>query len=638
MRWPMITITRWMNVTILPIAARELEAAAREREGGRLHWERSLFAGMLLAAILGTFGAWCYVSSGYLTHWMMRRGVTDAARWCGLLHFAIAASILLRGAWSITRERDRRTLESLLISPMTNAEIVLGKLASCLIMVFATFAAGLPVVLLLHVLGGIDLRVIVLCYVASASSIVFLSALAIWISAEAPDVRWAYAVFLLAILAWAIGPFSLAHVLPRSGVRLPEWIAAANSWLVSGSPINLAFHLATGVNSYAQLSAVVGRMIALQSLGAVLLTIGAIARLRSAHRALASRNQGAPDAQERCPVWRFWRRPPVGDNPILWREMYTSRGSGLMKAVGVLVNLCLMAALAAATYYFAKPAVVEVWRYGYRSGMTTSERPEFNLFVRMFVPSGGANQPVDLARTDFNLFVRFVTLLITALLIFGIAGNASQTITLERRKETWTSLLATPMTARAILRSALLVTLWRTRQLIAILGVLWTLGLLAGAIHPVGFLLAMFNLGASAWLFAVWGLRAAVRAQDQAATANDGANLPFLSLFFLALPFLLPARFYSVLLGAGSFVFVGWMSLVSYRDVRAAVQYAVYPPLAWLGIATGEGPLWVLAACVLGTVAPAVGGWWTWQDTVANFDRLVGRPWRASARARGGRA
>jgi hypothetical protein len=251
----------------------------------------------------------------------------------------------------------------------------------------------------------------------------------------------------------------------------------------------------------------------------------------------------------------------------------------------------------------------------------------------MFVPSGGVNQPVDLARTEFNLFLRYVTSSISLLLTFIIAESATETITLERRKETWNSLLATPMTARAILQAALLATVWRIRQPIAILGFLWTMGLLAGAIHPLGSLLAMLNLAAWVWFFAVWGVRASVRARDQAGATGHSFHLAFLTLLFLALPFLLPARFNSVLLGAGSHLFVGWVSLVSYRDVRAALHRAVYPPLEWMGIGTGEGPLWALATCFLGIVASAVGGWWAWRSAIAHFDRLVGRPWRAAMAA-----
>ena len=146
----------------MPVFRRDLVAAAREREGRHLHWERSSFAGTLAAIVVVTFGAWLYWSDGYVTNQTMAGGVNAAAAWCALVHFGVFASILVRGARSIAKERDRGTLEFLLATPMTNAEIVLGKLASCVVMVCATMAAGLPVVLLLHVLGGIDLRLIAL--------------------------------------------------------------------------------------------------------------------------------------------------------------------------------------------------------------------------------------------------------------------------------------------------------------------------------------------------------------------------------------------------------------------------------------------------------------------------------------------
>ncbi len=163
------------NLSIIPIFRRDLVAAAREREGRRLHSERSSFAVTLVASVLGTFGAWTYWSDGSVTHRTIARRVNDAAGLCLLVHFGLFASIMVRGVWPIAQERDRRTFEFLLAARMTNAEIVLGKLASCLVMAWATMAAGFPAVLLLHVLGEIDLRLIALCYAAFASSILVLA-------------------------------------------------------------------------------------------------------------------------------------------------------------------------------------------------------------------------------------------------------------------------------------------------------------------------------------------------------------------------------------------------------------------------------------------------------------------------------
>ena len=111
-----------LNFTIIPVFRRDLVAAAREREGRSLHWERSSFAGMLAAIVLGTFGAWFYWSDGYVTHRTMTRAVNVAAGSCLLFHFGIFGSTLIvRGTWPIATERERRTLEFLLATPMTSA-------------------------------------------------------------------------------------------------------------------------------------------------------------------------------------------------------------------------------------------------------------------------------------------------------------------------------------------------------------------------------------------------------------------------------------------------------------------------------------------------------------------------------------
>jgi hypothetical protein len=81
-----------------------------------------------------------------------------------------------------------------------------------------------------------------------------------------------------------------------------------------------------------------------------------------------------------------------------------------------------------------------------------------------------------------------------------------------------------------------------------------------------------------------------------------------------------------VLLGAGSPPFVAWLSLVSFRDVRNAWCFPVYPALQWMQLHTGEGALLVAATCLIGIIAPAAGGLLLWRFALLHFDRLIGRP------------
>ena len=228
---------------------------------------------------------------------------------------------------------------------------------------------------------------------------------------------------------------------------------------------------------------------------APLLVVWTIAILRSAYRLNVSGDSQSLAARLTRPGWRWRPKPPVGDDPILWREMNLARGGLLANLIGLLIGLAFLGVLGYVTYFFARPALIEVWRHGYSSGITSAERPEWNLMIRFFMPDYGVNPPADIARIELNLFLRHVTTTLIFVVTLCAVGMASEGIVGERARETWDSLIATPLTARDILRSKMLAALWRMRVLLAILLGLWTIGLIAGAIHPVGFVLSVLVAG-----------------------------------------------------------------------------------------------------------------------------------------------
>jgi ABC-type transport system involved in multi-copper enzyme maturation permease subunit len=618
-------------LAIMRIIQRELVVAARRY---REYSQRNSFAAILYVIVFGTIGAWYYWEGGHLSSQTMRWAAYQAFLWTALFHCAIGGIIFARCAPAIAAEKDSRTLDFLLATRLNNAEIILGKLASCLIVLGATAAAGLPLMLALHVLGGVDLRLILLTYAAVASLALFLTSMAIWISTEASSVGRASSLMVLWTMAWVMGPFVLAMVLPRYGLRLPEWAATVNAWLLASSPVGLAIKLAPGgIPSWYLLLYSAGWMMGLQLAGSIFFLAAAILRLRRAYRRNVNGEPAGGRTRHRL-AWRFRPRPAVGDDPILWRERYTTRTHGLVRAAGSLISLAILAGLAYGTYYFARPALLEVWRHGY--GVPTGRRAdlEFNLFVRMFVPNTSNGQPIDQGRVDFNVFLRYVTTMMTIIVSFIIASFAAEILTLERAKQTWTSLLATPLTAREILRAAILSATWRLREVLTVLMVLWTIGLIAGAIHPVGYLAAVLELAASIWFLTTIGALAAIQANDLPGATNHIALWTFALIFSGLLPILLPNRWSSVLLGAGSTPFVVCLSQASYRDIDLVIQNGSYTPVQWFGMVTSEGPMRILAACLLGILGPALGGLWVWRYSLAHFDRLVGRPWRRSSPSR----
>jgi ABC-type transport system involved in multi-copper enzyme maturation permease subunit len=612
-------------LTIIPIFRREMVAAARL---GKLQSMRVALAGQLFLLFVGVLGAWYYWADGVLDSATMGRVVTECLRWGVILHAGGFGMMVLFGARSIAKERDSRTLDFLLVTRMHAAEIILAKLASCLLLVLTWMAAGFPMMVLIHVLGGIDLRVILLAYAGFACVSLFVNALAIWISTEIADSRSAAVLFLLAAMAWVIGPFWISVFLPRLGIHLPEWLAFVNAQLLASSPLSVAFPLISGSLLWSQLVYLVSRMASLQLAGTVLFTVAAIVRLRPAHRALAGVDRRTARRARRRLVWRLRPRPPVGDDPIYWREKCTSRQNGLVKALGVLIFGGLVIGLAVATVYYTGPAFAELWRYGYGSSKNTALDPDANILLRLFLPTPGPGGPIDQARTDFNIFIRFVSVLIVLTVSFVLGGISSEVIGIERMKDTWSGVLATSLGADEIVGSAMRVALWRSRGAYSPVFVLWTLGVISGAIHPLGYVVSMLALAASVWLLTNCGVLGSIQATRAENSAAQGVTVPTLLIFTGVLPLLLPVGLNSVLWAVGSTPMIVWTSLVSCGEFSRAVADPLNPRYLWYGQLGGQMPLLVFASWLISIVGAALAGLWVRRYTLAHFDRLVGRPFR----------
>ncbi len=602
---------------------RELVALARR--GGE-HLGRIVFTASLLIGVLGTFTAWYYWEDEQVTNRVMAL-IAERSFFIALaLHSIALMTVVGQSAKCIAFEKDRRTLGFLLVTRLSSAEIVIGKLAAHFLVFLVTLAAGLPIMLLLNLLGGVDGWLILTAYAGIVSTGLFLAALATWFSAMAPDTRRALARAFLCSIAWFSGPVFVALLFPRLGISLPGWLRTANAWVLASSPVSLLVIL-PGLVAGKGLLYTVTWMCGLQLVGAAICLIGTIFGLRFAYRAQAGGEAGGALRHLMRTSWRWRPRPPVGDDPIFWRERYTNRARGLARLGDLLIYLGIGVAIAYPTWYFGKLALVEVWNHGYTSGLTTGERPEFNVIIRFF-PNMATGLAVDQSRVDFNIFLRFITVFFSLFVGATAAALGADVIIAERTRETWSSLIATPLTAQDILWAKTLATFWRMRLIIGSLVVLWILGLIAGAIHPLGFVLSILALFSGTWFMVAWGMLCAIKARAATVATLPGISLAYLLSSTAVLPFFLPTNISSVLLGSGSSSFVLWLAEFSYRDLRNALHYPAYPHLQWIGIETGEGLLRVAATCLIGIVVPVLGGFFVWRSATAQFDRLVGRPWR----------
>ena len=76
----------------------------------------------------------------------------------------------LAAAGNVTQEKDRRTLILLLLTRMSNAELVLGKLSASLLGVFLLLAAAVPVFMMTTLFGGVSFQQVARVFAVTAAS------------------------------------------------------------------------------------------------------------------------------------------------------------------------------------------------------------------------------------------------------------------------------------------------------------------------------------------------------------------------------------------------------------------------------------------------------------------------------------
>ncbi len=519
-------------------------------------------------------------------------------------------------AAAVAEEKERRTLTHLAITRLTSAEIVVGKLAAGLVQYAAWLATGLPVLILLSFLGGVDPRWVLLDAAAAASTAYFVGGLSILVSTAAPRAGKAVGEALGLAMLWVFLPLLVQLIVPLKYPRLWPWVKPVNDWVLASSPSSvLLAALGWGIGPGWRLFDSIVWMIGLQLAAGSFFVAWAVARFRRACRRYEE-NDGAASGLGRLQPrrWaavsqRLLKRPPCGENPVLWKELHTSRPRRFAELLGVLVALGFVALLGWATFSFAKPALLEQIEYGHEPAAP------------------------EIRRMEFNQFLRVVTSLVEFLTMLSAAGIAATGLTEERARETWDSLLATPLGAREILQAKMIGAAWKVRWMALLLITLWSAGVMAGSIHPLGFGAAVVLLVVSIWLTTALGTYASLFSRDTAQASNR-ALIPVLLLSCSFLACYVVRRHTTVVLGAGSAPFVNWLSLVSHADVRAVVinrGEKPFDPIREVGLNTDERPSGVLSAFLLATVASMVAAAWLSRAAVARFDHAAGRPQRRAA-------
>jgi hypothetical protein len=388
-----------------------------------------------------------------------------------------------------------------------------------------------------------------------------------------------------------------------------------------------------GVVRRASLAGAVLRMIGLQLGAALFLIAWGTWRLRPASRAIAA---GEGRTLFRRTSRTRWRpRPPCGDDPVLWYELHSTRGiTAGERLIGVVGHAIAIIVFGLAVWEFARPAFAELGQLGYGAAPGRLSMPDVQPAARLLVKTvkglTSYSTAPGHARWELNIVLRQASAGLGLALICFLGTAAAEGIAGERERCTWDALLATPLSAREIIRAKMLGAFWwRGRACAVWMLVIWTVGLVAGAVHPIGFLAALVGLLAAAWFATALGTYASLWAKGREQATGWAILATLWPGFSGLLPLVFPPGTGSVLVAAGSPPFLIWASLLSYDDVQSASRAGTFPLLDATGIHTGDGAIAIVAVWIIGTVAQLIGAAWLTRAAIRKFDGAVGRPRRA---------
>jgi ABC-type transport system involved in multi-copper enzyme maturation permease subunit len=243
-------------------------------------------------------------------------------------------------AGAICLDRARGTLSHLLMTDLSDGEIVLGKLAARLVPVLGLVGCSLPVMALLTLLGGVDPDALFGAVLVTIGLAVFGCCLALvfslWAGKTHEALLGTYAVWGL----WLLATPMLRQINGAFGLALPSPPRSAEPFFLAFSP-----YWWPGQVSW---SDYVWFLVAMCGLSAVLTAV-AVLRVRSVctrdkvARKTRSVSRSWPTLTQLPELVRRLPGPPLDFNPVFWREWHRSRPSRLTRIVSTLfVSLAVL--------------------------------------------------------------------------------------------------------------------------------------------------------------------------------------------------------------------------------------------------------------------------------------------------------
>lgn len=301
---------------------------------------------LIRAGYVGALFILMYTAGQATFGWQQVRYVGDVAKFGGLV-FQLVSLVqlslvlffaLLFAAGSVAQEKDRQTLILLLMTDLRNHELVLGKLFASLLMVAVLLATSIPVLALVHMLGGVTVQQIGWSLAVCAATAVAAGSWGLLVAYWREKTFQTLAISVLGVVV-ALGIVEAIVALVPAGSVLAQWAGVLNPYRTLGRILNpLGLH--TGLESvhvaaWDFLLAMGAVTVAINVFTGVRLRIWNPSRTTFTHAGLQ-----AVEEAERAAVRPAMAHRRIWNNPVIWREIRTKaygRKILAIKAVYVII-------------------------------------------------------------------------------------------------------------------------------------------------------------------------------------------------------------------------------------------------------------------------------------------------------------
>ncbi|QDU55391.1 ABC transporter permease subunit [Aeoliella mucimassa] len=572
-----------------PVFQTELVANARRR---RYYLLRVLFAGMLL------FSLWmCYegVAGWYGNDRLSIREAANLASgffvtfaWLSMILTLLVAPAVAAGA--IATERERRTIEYLFATDLSNAEIVLSKLFGKLLLVGKLVMVALPVLAIFRLMGGIPGSLLLTYFAMLASTATLVTVGSMCISVWSPRARDALIrVYLVEALVFLL-PFFLGSWMMALGMQggvlgtILTLFGYVVDWCLAINPLPVMFSQMIGSGlGMGYGASEVWQLVGWQLLLSLVLCCIAVIAVRRVHL----RSVSSAGATTRSWKWELPRiRLPLGEHPMLWKELFARTSATKLGFLGrVCMGIIMLGTLSIAIYQYA--VAVGVVRGGW-GGSPGNQYIAVSMSISTLIGVGGV-------------------------ILMGL--RAASLITNEKEHDSWLSLISTPLTGSDIILAKALGNFYAFRWLAAPLALVWFLQL---TLSPEFMLAIPFHVLAvlTTGLFAT-SVGLAYSLKFKGSLRSIGATIG--TLFFFG----------------GGYMMCCCMPLLVTGGDDEIMKLALVLFVPFLHFAPGmimiegvHGEEWVVVDMILGLMIYAAAGIMILATLVSRFDELVGRTFR----------